>query len=95
MSTTRQGHRREPGRGHSREGGLPPLRQDGRPPEPARRRRWPLFAGLAVAALAFGGLCGWAVRDAGVQLSTTGPAQHAFLGPRATEDLVFRIVSDQ
>jgi hypothetical protein len=47
-----------------------------------------------VAALAFGGLCGYAVRDAGVQLSTTGPAQHAFLGPRATEDLVFRISSD-
>ena len=45
-------------------------------------------------ALAFGGLCGYAVRDAGVQLSTTGPAQNAYLGPRATEDLVFRVASD-
>ena len=94
MSTTRQGHRGDPGRGRSREGGLPPLRQGGRPPEPARRRRWPLLAALAAGALAFGGLCGYAVRDAGVQLSTTGPAQNAHLGPKATEDLVFRVVSD-
>ena len=47
-----------------------------------------------MAALAFGGLCGYAVRDAGVQLTTTGPAQDAYLGPRATEDLVFRVASD-
>ena len=47
-----------------------------------------------MAALAFGGLCGYAVRDAGVQLTTTGPAQDAYLGPRATEDLLFRVASD-
>ena len=52
------------------------------------------MAALAAGALAFGGLCGYALRDAGVQLSTTGPEQDAFLGPRATEDLVFRVTSD-
>jgi len=50
--------------------------------------------GLAAGALAFGGLCGFAMRDAGVQLTTTAPQQGAFLGPKATEDLVFRISSD-
>ena len=49
---------------------------------------------LAVAALGFGGLVGYAVRDAGVQLSTTGPPQDAYLGPKATDSLVFRIQSD-
>ena len=49
---------------------------------------------LAVAALGFGGLVGYAVRDAGVQLSTTGPPQDAHLGPKATDNLVFRIQSD-
>ena len=77
MSTTRHGARREPGRGGPPGGGLPPLRHGGRPPEAPRRRRWPLLTALAVAALAFGGLCGYAVRDAGVQLTTTGPAQDA------------------
>ncbi|HSJ73674.1 MAG TPA: hypothetical protein VK904_05105, partial [Miltoncostaeaceae bacterium] len=94
MSTTRHGRPMEPGRGGSTEGGLPPLRHGGRPPGPARRRRWPMLAALAAGALAFGGLCGYAVRDAGVQLSTTGPAQDAHLGPKATEDLMFRVVSD-
>ena len=49
---------------------------------------------LAAGAVGFGGLCGYAVRDAGVQLSTTAPDDGAFLGPRATEDLVFRVSSD-
>ena len=52
------------------------------------------WSALAAGALVFGGLCGYALRDAGVQLSTTGPEQDAFLGPRATEDLVFRVSSD-
>jgi hypothetical protein len=94
VSTTRQRELGDRGRDGSRRDDLPPLRRGGRPPAPPRRRRWPLLLALAAAALAFGGLCGYAVRDAGVQLSTTGPAQNAFLGPRATEDLVFRVVSD-
>lgn len=49
---------------------------------------------LSAGALAFGGLCGYALRDASVQLTTTGPEQGAFLGPAATEDLVFRVQSD-
>ena len=94
MSTTRQRQSGDRGRDGARRGDLPPLRLGGRPPEPPRRRRWPLWAAVAAGAVAFGGLCGYALRDASVQLSTTGPEQDAFLGPRATEDLVFRVASD-
>jgi hypothetical protein len=94
VSTTRQRRSGDRGRDGPRRGDLPPLRLGGRPPEPPRRRRWPLWAVVAAGAVAFGGLCGYALRDAGVQLSTTGPEQDAFLGPRATEDLVFRVASD-
>jgi hypothetical protein len=94
VSTTRRPGPRDRGRGDVRRGQLPPLGFGGRPPSPSRRRRWPLLATLAAGALAFGGLCGYAVREAGVQLTTTAPAQDAFLGPSATEELVFRISSD-
>jgi hypothetical protein len=49
---------------------------------------------LAAGALVFGRVCGYALRDAGVQLTTTGPAEGAHLGPAATEDLVFRVTAD-
>lgn len=48
----------------------------------------------AAGALAFGLLCGYAVHDAGLQLSTTAPAQGAALNARDADDLIFRIHAD-
>jgi hypothetical protein len=49
---------------------------------------------VAAGALVFGGVCGYALRDAGLQLATTGPAADAHLGAAATENLRFRITAD-
>jgi hypothetical protein len=77
---------------------LPPLRQDGDPAEEERpagpRRPWLRRLLIAGGALVFGVLCGYALRDAGPQIATTGPPQGAHLGQRATDDLVFRLSSD-
>jgi hypothetical protein len=69
------------------------------PPHPeapgrGRRRGGGRLLAMAVAALGFGFLSGFALRDAGLQIATTGPPPDAHLGPRATEDLVFRISAD-
>ena len=78
---------------------LPPLRNDEAPAgqdEPPRRPRRPWLRRVLIGggALAFGLLTGYAVRDAGPQIATTGPPQDAHLGARATDDLLFRISSD-
>src|SRR3954469_7939512 len=78
---------------------LPPLRPDEAPRDegapPARPRRpWLRRILIGGGALAFGFLSGYALRDAGPQISTTGPPQDAHLGARATDDLLFRITSD-
>ncbi len=77
-------------------GELPALRGGGRLPGGDRRpqRRWPKVVAIALGALVFGFLSGFALRGSGPQLSTTGPPKDAYLGARATEDLLFRIVSD-
>ncbi|WP_217913142.1 putative glycoside hydrolase [Miltoncostaea marina] len=49
---------------------------------------------MALGALAFGFLCGFAMRGSAPQLATVGPAEGAVLGPHATDDLRFRIESD-
>ena len=90
--------RRPPERRRARQGdeGLPPLR-DERPAaeEPARpRRTWTRRLLIGAGALVFGFLSGYALRDSGPQVSTTGPPQDAHLGAAATEDLLFRISSD-
>ena len=96
MSTTPGPRLREPGQGNAGPDGPPPVdRRGGDPPAPRDPRRvWTRRLLIAAGALAFGFVCGFAVRDAGVQLETTAPAQGAFLGPQATEDLRFRIASD-
>jgi hypothetical protein len=74
---------------------LPPLRgtaADGEPPRPTRR--WPRLVAMSLGALVFGFLSGFALRSSGPQISTTGPAPDAHLGPAATDDLTFRIASD-
>lgn len=78
---------------------LPPLRHDEAPDAegapPARPRRpWLRRALIGGGALVFGLLSGYALRDAGPQIATTGPPQDAHLGARATDDLLFRISSD-
>jgi hypothetical protein len=69
------------------------------PGAPGRRpprsgRPWLKWGVVAAGALAFGAVCGYALRDAGLQLATTGPAAGAHLGAAATEDLRFRIAAD-
>ena len=61
---------------------------------PLGRRPWLRGAAIAVGALAFGAVCGYALRDAGLQLATTGPPADAHLGAAATEELRFRITAD-
>ena len=75
---------------------LPPLRgARPRPPEPTRPGRvWPRRIAIALGALVFGFLSGFALRGSGPQVGTTGPPQGAFLGQAATDDLSFRIESD-
>jgi hypothetical protein len=77
---------------------LPPLHQDGAPAEEGEpagpRRPWLRRLLIAGGALVFGFLCGYALRDAGPQIATTGPPPGAYLGQRATDDLVFRLSSD-
>lgn len=77
----------------------PPTRTDEAPAEEAGpperpRRRWLRRVLIGGGALAFGFLSGYALRDAGPQIATTGPPQDAYLGARATDDLLFRIHSD-
>lgn len=60
---------------------------------PHRRRRFAL-ALAAVGALAFGAACGYAMHDAGLQLSTTAPAQDSALNASDADDLIFRISGD-
>jgi len=79
------------------EGPRPPERReraDGHADERGPRGPWLRRGLLAGGAIAFGFLCGFALRDAGLQLSTTGPGAGAHLGPVATEELVFRIEAD-
>lgn len=74
---------------------LPPLggaATDGEPPR--ARRRWPRLVAMSLGALVFGFLSGFALRSSGPQISTTGPAPDAHLGPAATDDLMFRIQAD-
>ncbi len=78
---------------------LPPIRPDDAPAEtagPPERPRRPWLRRLLIGggALAFGFLSGYALRDAGPQIATTGPPQDAHLGAQATDDLLFRITSD-
>ncbi len=75
---------------------LPPLRERRKPETEPRgpRRRWPRFLLMGLGALVFGFLSGFALRGSGPQVATTGPPQEAFLGPEATEELMFRIESD-
>jgi hypothetical protein len=95
MSTTPGPRLRAPGRGDAGGDHRPPARHDGDDPSPPGARRiWTRRLLIAAGALTFGFLCGFALRDVGVQLETTAPAQGAFLGPSATEDLRFRIASD-
>lgn len=49
---------------------------------------------MALGALIFGFLSGFALRGSGPQVATVGPPQAAHLGIAATEDLSFRIESD-
>lgn len=49
---------------------------------------------IALGALVFGFLSGFALRGSGPQIATTGPPQDAFLGAQARDDLLFRISSD-
>jgi hypothetical protein len=60
----------------------------------APRGPWLRRGLLAGGALLFGFLCGFALRDAGLQLSTTAPPDGAHLGRAATDELVFRIAAD-
>jgi hypothetical protein len=71
--------------GASRRGG-------GQPPR--RRGPWLRGAAIAAGALAFGAVCGYALRDAGLQLATTGPPRDAHLSAASTEELRFRIIAD-
>ncbi|HMO00045.1 MAG TPA: putative glycoside hydrolase [Miltoncostaeaceae bacterium] len=78
---------------------LPPIRTDEAPaaeagPPERPRRPWLRRVLIGGGALAFGFLSGYALRDAGPQIATTGPPQDAYLGARATDDLLFRIQSD-
>ncbi|MGE3232197.1 MAG: putative glycoside hydrolase [Thermoleophilia bacterium] len=78
---------------------LPPIRTDEAPAEQAGppqrpRRPWLRRVLIGGGALAFGFLSGYALRDAGPQIATTGPPQDAHLGAKATDDLLFRIHSD-
>ena len=74
----------------------PRSREDRRPPRPPARTRgpWPKRIGIALGALVFGFLSGFALRGSGPQISTTGPPPDAHLGAAATDDLLFRIGSD-
>jgi hypothetical protein len=69
---------------------LPPLRKDGEPADEERpagpRRPWLRRLLIGGGALVFGFLSGYALRDAGPQVATTGPPQGAHLGQRATDD---------
>ncbi len=94
MPTTSGPRLREPGRGHAGTGHEQPPGGDQTASQPPRRRAWARWLAIAAGALALGFVCGFALRDAGVQLETVAPADGAFLGPRATEDLRFRIASD-
>lgn len=94
MSTTQPPELREPGLDGDAPGDDPPLRRQGADPSPPRRRRWVRWVVAAAAALSFGFASGFALRDAGLQLSTTGPAPNAHLGTAATDDLRFRISAD-
>jgi hypothetical protein len=69
-----------------------PAGEAGPPERP--RRPWLRRVLIGGGALAFGFLSGYALRDAGPQIATTGPPQDAFLGARATDELLFRIHSD-
>ncbi|MGD9696778.1 MAG: putative glycoside hydrolase [Thermoleophilia bacterium] len=82
MSTTRRPER--PARARERE----------QAPRSRRRRPWLTRGLMALAALGFGLLSGYALRDAGLQVGTVGPPQNAHLGPAATDALVFRISAD-
>ena len=75
---------------------LPPLRDDPRAPQepPRSRRAWTRRLLIGAGALVFGFLSGYALRDSGPQIATTGPPQDAHLGAAATDDLLFRISSD-
>ncbi len=75
---------------HPRTGTIRPL--PGVPAAP--RRRWPKLAAIALGAVVFGFLSGFALRGSGPQIATTGPPQDAFLGAQARDDLLFRISSD-
>ena len=74
----------------------PPHRDDPAAPggPAAPRRRWPKLAAIALGAVVFGFLSGFALRGSGPQIATTGPPQDAFLGAQARDDLLFRISSD-
>lgn len=62
---------------------------------PGPHRRRPLRLALAAAgALVFGAVCGYAIHDAGLQVSTTAPAQDATLNAGDADDLIFRIKAD-
>ncbi len=75
---------------------LPPLRRDEAAEAPPRppRRTWTRRLLIGGGALLFGLLSGYALRDSGPQVATTGPPPDAFLGARATDDLLFRISTD-
>lgn len=68
--------------------------RSGGPPSRPRRSRRVRYVLAAFGALLFGLLSGYAVHDAGLQLSTTGPAPGAVINADDADDLVFRIEAD-
>jgi hypothetical protein len=92
--------RRPPVRERAPDEDGPPPTSGGPPPEDrpsgsdGPHRRWPRYLAMGAGAILFGFLCGFALRDAGPQISTVGPPPRAFLNQAATDQLLFRIHSD-
>lgn len=61
---------------------------------PPRRRRHLRLALAAVGAALFGLTSGYAMHDAGLQLTTTAPAQGAVINAADADELIFRIEAD-
>lgn len=81
------------GRGPARTEDAADLPDEESPTRPRRRRRLRL-ALAAVGTALFGLVSGYAMHDAGLQLSTTAPPQDAIVNAADADDLIFRINAD-